>query len=173
LTKSERRPPRLLRNLPARPGAQVLSTDRARWSLSASTNPNLMRLAVDGNLSTRWHSLQRPEEFFQLDLGRETAINGIILDDSGQYSRDWPRGFRVDVSRDGLSWSTVAQNPAYLLPLSEFLRPRGHKVDIAFAATTARHVRVVLTASDADYRWSVNEINVTVPTPTESSALAR
>lgn len=163
LTRSEWQPPRLVRSLPARTGAMVLSSDRAQWTLSASTNPNLMRFAVDGDLSTRWYSLQRPAQFFQVDLGQETLLNGLVLDVSSRHALNSPRGYRVDASRDGQTWENVAENPAYLLPLTEALRPKHYKVDIPFPAITTRHVRIVQTGTDVDYRWSISELNFTAP----------
>jgi len=166
LTRSDWRSPRLIRSLAARAGAEILSEDREEWNLRASTNPDLMRLAVDGDMSTRWHSLQQPGQFFQADLGEETVLNGVALDISGEHFRNWPRGYRVDVSMDGETWTTVAENPDHrLLPLTESLRPKLHmKVDIPFPAVAARHIRIEQTGTDVDYRWSISEINVTGPT---------
>jgi len=163
LTRSEWRPPRLIRSLPARPDAELLRSHRPEWTLTASTNADLMPFAVDGDLSTRWYSLQRAGQFFQLDLGRETVVNGVVLDVSHEHPRDAPRGYRVDVSGDGQTWSSVAENPAYVLPLTEFMRPKRYRVDIAFPAVAARHVKIVQTGDDSDHRWSISEIDVTVP----------
>lgn len=163
LTRSDWRPPRLLRSVPRRAGAETLRCDRGQWALKASTNPDLLGSAVDGDLATRWYSLQQPGQFFEVDLGEEAVLNGVVLDVSGQYLQNAPRGYRVQVSRDGETWSTVAENPDYRPPLTEFLRPRGYEADIAFPAVAARHVRIVQTGRDDDYRWSVSEIHVTTP----------
>lgn len=169
LTRSDWSPPRLIRELPPRAGAEISSERRTEWGLTASTNPELMNRAVDGDLSTRWYSLQRPGEFFQLDLGREHVVNGVIIDVSRAHRWAAPRGYRVEISRDAETWSIVAEDPDYLLPLTETLRPRRYRIDIPFADAAARYLRVTQTGTDDDYRWSISEIYVTTPASTEPS----
>jgi hypothetical protein len=165
LTRSEWRSPRVIRRVPTRAGVELPAPDRTAWALSASPYPDMARYAADGDLSTWWHTdAQQAGNFLQLDLGRETLLNGVVLGVPGNQLRDTPRGYRVDASTDGHNWSTVAEDSAYQLPLTEFLRPqRLRRVDIPFPAVVARHIRIVQTGSDPLYWWSVSEINVTSP----------
>jgi len=167
LTGSEWRSPQLIRSRGwSRAGTAIVSSGRAEWRLTAQPNPDLAGLAIDGDLSTRWHgNAQAPGDRLQLDLGRSVLLNGILLE-LGGHEGDYPRGYRVELSADGQTWSTVASDPDYRLPITELLRPARQMADIRFPATEARHVRIVQTGSDRIYWWSVNELQVTAPTGT-------
>lgn len=161
LTRSDWASPELVRDVPERAGATLVPSDRTAWRLAAQPHPELAGLAVDGNLRTRWHSEpQRPGDFFQVDLGQPTRVDGILLDHS-LYRRDYPRGYRIDVSLDGVAWSTVSEAPEFLPPLTQFLRPRSLRLDLPFSPTRTRYLRIVQTGSDDVYWWSITEINVT------------
>lgn len=160
LTRSDWESPRLVRRVPERSGAKVM-THRDRWLVTAEPHPELAGLAVDGDLGTRWHTEpERPGDFYQIDLGEPTRVDGILLDHR-RYRRDYPRGYRVEASLDGRAWSVVAEDPKFLPPLVQFLRPRSLRLDITFPPTRARYLRIVQTGSHDRFWWSITEINVT------------
>ena len=68
--------------------------------------------ALDGDLRTRWtpeHPQQQGDAFL-LDLGEEVRVDYVqVL--SGEFSSDYPRGLRIDVSREGKQWEPVPVRP--------------------------------------------------------------
>ena len=104
------------------------------------------------------------------ELGASHAIEVIAAGPDRTVLRFEVGDFRLlPVTVDGQAWSTVAEDPAYQVPLTQFLRPRGlRKLDIPFPLVTARHIRIVQTGRDFAYGWSINEINVTTPTGTDT-----
>src|SRR5262249_20725986 len=75
--------------------------------------PNL----IDRDASTGWTTGggQEPGQWVAVDLGSEMDVARVDL-----LALDWtemPAGFRVDVSRDGERWDTVANVPQYWGPL--------------------------------------------------------
>lgn len=165
LTDSDWRAPQLIHSQGwSRGDTTVRDAAGSDWTIAASPNPDLAALAVDGDLATRWHSnAQTPGDRLELDLGRPMRLNGLLLD-LASHEGDYPRGYRVELSRDGQTWSTATQKPDYRLPITELLRPTHQTVDIRFPAAEARYLRIVQTSSDRVYWWSVNELHVTTPT---------
>lgn len=163
LTRSRWQQPRLVRQWPSRARVDAVGADRSTWQLDTNAHPEIAHLAVDEDLTTRWHTdRQQPGDYFQIDLGALQRIDGVVLE-VGTHKLDYPRGYRVDVSSDGTTWAVVAENPSNRPSLAEVLRPRTQKVEIGFAETVARHVRIVQTGSDDIYYWSINDLVVTGP----------
>ena len=120
-------------------------------------------LAADGDPETRWKTgLQTVGMGFEVDLGRTHEIVGITMG-LGRFVRDYPFGFRVEVSRDGDAWQTVAQESDFLLPITERLRPLDMRVPARFDAVDARFVRVVISEPRRDHVWSITEFDVLTP----------
>ncbi|WP_214630716.1 discoidin domain-containing protein [Paenibacillus agaridevorans] len=132
------------------------SLERSGWTLSASSSgsgasPGNVR---DGNAGTVWNTgaAQAPGQWFQIDLGAKITFNQIVLDNaknSGQ-EQDYPRGFTVQVSQNGSSWTTVATGQG--------LRKA---TPINFPAVGARYIRINQTGSAGNW-WSIGELNVSL-----------
>jgi alpha-galactosidase len=115
--------------------------------------------AVDGDISTIWHSQFSPSHdplpiSFTVDLGTARQVTGLTY----QCRLDGDRtgditGYRVETSTDGTAWTTAVQSGTW---------PDDRITHSAqFAATTARYVR--LTATDAVNGYaSAAEIGVAV-----------
>ena len=96
----------------------------AGLSVSASHNnltqgeDNLLQ-AIDPNPYTRWSSRapQQPGMWFQIDLGEVRPVSQLRLNNDPSPG-DYPRGYRVRVSSDGQSWSSVAEKPLNDGPLA-------------------------------------------------------
>ncbi len=131
--------------------ADVLS--RSGWVASASVGGSAGN-AIDGDITTRWSTgtAQTNGQWFQADMGSWAAptFTNIVLD-AATSSGDYPRGYQVNVSSDGVNWgSPVASGTASSSPTS-----------ISFAAQTARYIRVTQTLSAAgSLYWSIHEFNV-------------
>lgn len=68
-----------------------------------------------GDGSTRWSTgtAQANGQWLQADLGAVVAFNQIQLDSGESYANDYPRGYAVQVSKDGLNWTQVATGQGF------------------------------------------------------------
>lgn len=120
------------------------------WTASASSTEagGSAAGAVDGNLGTRWSSgvAQANGQYYQVDLGSNQTFNRILLD-TGASTSDYPRGYQIQVSTDGTSWTTVASGSGSAAIVTDF------------APQTARYVKVVQTGTSTSW-WSIAELNL-------------
>lgn len=123
--------------------------DRAGWTATASHNQWNAGRALDGNASTRWDTVSNQVygQYFQLDMQTPQTFTKLVLDASGS-SGDYPRGYSVYVSDDGVEWGQ---------PVASGI---GNPVtSITFPAQSARFIRIVQTGSVSRY-WSIHEAYV-------------
>jgi endo-1,3(4)-beta-glucanase len=125
--------------------------DSNGWVLSASSSVSDAPLAIDGSDATRWtaRTSQKPGQVFQIDLQRIESFDGIQLD-TRSNPNDYPRGYRVLVSDDGVLWRDPAASGAGDGPVT----------GIRFPMQKVRHLRIEQTGSDATHWWSIHEIFV-------------
>ncbi|MFI5167101.1 MAG: discoidin domain-containing protein [Thermoanaerobaculales bacterium] len=139
-------------------GKPPLPIDASEIQATANVNAKEARLAIDGKLSTRWHTdAQHAGDYFQLDFGAIRHVRGVSLL-LGEFPWDYPRGYRVEASLDGEQWSRIAERGTANLPVRSFLTPTRLGVDITFPATTCRYLRVTNLGSDPSVYWSIAEI---------------
>jgi hypothetical protein len=69
--------------------------------------------------------------------------------DSGNWPGDYARGYNVEVSSDGSTFTTVASGTGTSLPET-----------VTFSAQTAQYIRVVLTAPSPSSWWSIDQFTV-------------
>src|SRR5690606_10281239 len=85
--------------------------DRTGWTASASSTAagDSIGGALDGSLTTRWSTgaSQTNGQYYSVDMGRTQTFNRLLLE-TGSFASDYPRGYQIQVSNDGTSWSTVA-----------------------------------------------------------------
>ena len=135
--------------------------DRSNWVVTASQSRRGegANSAIDANSETRWSTgaMQASGMYFQIDLGSVEDIDSIVLD-SGPEATDYPRGYEVLVSDDGVNFSrTIASGT-----------PAGRTTTINFPAVATRYLRIVQTGSDVSRWWSIYEINVSSAEDTTS-----
>jgi len=120
--------------------------------MSASSSPaGVAANAVDDDATTRWTSGtgQTPGQYLQVDLGASRTVRRVVLD-TGADMADYPRGYALYRSTDGLSFdpTPVATGGA-----------SGQLTTIDIAPTEARALRVVQTGSAPQW-WSVADLRV-------------
>ncbi|MDQ0289985.1 ThuA domain-containing protein [Oligosphaera ethanolica] len=137
----------------------------ASMKLKASHGTNSLKNALDSNRATRWTSgtHQKGDEWLEIDLGYETAIESIFLD-AGDTGQDYPTEFRVFAS---------------LLPEGDWGQPvasgKGTEKQLTIKPTNAygRYIRIEQTAQ-RNYFWSITRLQVNgVPEFAASSNLDR
>ena len=104
--------------------------------------------AVDGDASTRYSTgtAQAPGQYLQVDFGRAIRARQIVFD-TGVSTGDYPRGYTVTTSTDGVNWSTAVASGA----------GSGQFTTVALSGMPARYVWVALTATSGSW-WSVADV---------------
>ena len=139
----------------------------SRWSwtptASVSASGDSPANAIDGDITTRWSSgtPQTNGMWFQVDLGIVSTFRGLILD-AATSSSDYPRGYQVNVSSNGVNWGSPVATGAGSSAVTTIL----------FGNQTARYVRVTQTGSASGLWWSIHELNVLGTVPSAPSGLA-
>jgi O-glycosyl hydrolase len=128
------------------------SVSKAGWVASATNTHDAYSpaQAIDGNPRTRWMSGtdQASGQSFTIDLGVTRTFDQISLNQI-EFPNDSPGSYTVQTSTNGSTWSgTVSTGSG----TSSF-------TNISFATTTARYVRINLTAGAAKW-WSIGEVSV-------------
>ncbi len=133
---------------------------RTGWKASASSTASgtfgglsqAPASAIDATVKSRW-STGRPQtagQSFTLDMAAPRTFSSLSLN-AGSSSNDFPRGFQVYVSKDGVNWGSAIAAGAGSTPL----------LTVSFAQQTARYLKIVQTGSSNTWWWSIADLNVT------------
>ena len=77
------------------------------------------------------------------------------------YLADFPRRLVVELSEDGVSWSTVWEDDTALMTYVAALEmPRTVPLRIPLGNRRAQHVRMRQTGADRTYYWTIAELKV-------------
>lgn len=124
------------------------------WTATASHNSADALLTLDGNPDTAWDSgaSQQPGMWFAVDLGETRVVNRVRVISPG---RGYPLGYKVKLSENGQTWRLVAEVPQ-----------NWRNIDISFAATRVRHIRVEQTGTPTyPVTWKISDIAVATVSP--------
>ncbi len=112
---------------------------------------------ADGNVGSMWTAPFQVEGLaLVLDLGETRAVAGATVS-LGPHIVAYPR-MAVDISNDGSTWTTASEGAALGSAITDIMRsPRDRRITVPFDVTTARYVRLRLTAN-AHAPWSVAEV---------------
>ena len=139
-------------------GAGTL-VDPTTVSVSGNVHPELAPLASDDDAATTWSTTdpQRRGDEVTVDLGSRTRIRDVVLDagpssygffSDGSASDAAPASYRLEVSRDSHTWTTV-----------RIARGTGQLTTLKVPHDPIRYVRTTLTA-DAAQPWTIAEVRV-------------
>ena len=128
-----------------------MALDRTGWVLSASNNTAALSKAIDGNIATSWNTygIQTPGQWFQVDMGSARAFSQIVME-QGASQNDYPRSFQIQISNDGVNWSTSIFTGEGTIPATI----------CSFPQKLARYIRITQTGSAPSSYWSLFEFNV-------------
>jgi hypothetical protein len=90
--------------------------------------------------------------WFQVELPEATTINGLRLDAAGS-NRDYPRGYKVELSDDGLTWGPPVASGRGTHAMTEIL----------FAPARAKFIRITQTGTVDGLYWSIHELSIYTP----------
>jgi glucosylceramidase len=104
--------------------------------------------AADGDASTRYTTGagQAPGQYLQVDFGRAVAARQVVFD-TGVSTGDYPRGYTVTTSTDGVNWSTAVASAA----------GTGQFTTVPLTGAPVRYVRITLTAASGSW-FSVADV---------------
>ncbi len=138
--------------------------NRTDWKLTASHHGDACRLAIDGNLDSRYTTgaEQVPGQWFQIELPQETLVSGIELD-ATKSPKDYPRGYKVELSNDGKSWGAPVATG----------KGEGPVTDIEFTPARAKFIRITQTGSVHGLFWSIHELQVFTPPEQKLASASR
>jgi hypothetical protein len=120
------------------------------WTASSNTSSGAADApahAIDGNLSTRFSSDadQASGMYFQINMGSAQTFNQIEMN-SGGSAGDYARGYNVEISSNGTTFTSVATGTGTSSPET-----------VTFSPQTGQYIRVVLTAGVTTNWWSIAE----------------
>ncbi|WP_439677865.1 discoidin domain-containing protein [Embleya sp. MST-111070] len=125
----------------------LLSRGKPATASSTESSSYGAAKAVDGKSDTRWASKEGSgAQWLSVDLGSDVPISRVRLSWEDAYAK----GYRIEVSPDGASWTKVYSTSA----------GDGGTDDIGSLATHGRHVRVYASTRGTDYGYSLWEFEV-------------
>ncbi|MFF2371675.1 discoidin domain-containing protein [Agromyces sp. NPDC058110] len=106
-------------------------------------------LAVDGDASTRWSSGQGQTagQNLTVDFGTAKTFSRVAVDSGGNLG-DYARGWSLEASTDGTTWTMLASGAG-----------TGQLTEVDVPGTTARYLRVASTG-DAGNWWSISDVRL-------------
>ena len=126
---------------------------------------------LDRDAATLWSTGTGQEggEWVVVDLGAVEPVT-LIRWLPGWF-QEMPVGLRVETSLDGQSWTPridvpVYQGPIYWSASHPIARVRAGRVELRFAPTPARLVRITQTGRDPRFAWTIRELFVYTTTGT-------
>lgn len=124
--------------------------DEHGMTATASAAPADAANAIDDDATTRWTTAtsQQPGQYLSLDLGRARTVRRLVLD-TGADVNDFPAGYALSTSADGVHWSEPVASGGGL----------GQLTVIDLPATDSRYLRVTQTSTAAQW-WTVADLRV-------------
>ena len=119
--------------------------------VTASANSGEAGRAIDGSAESRYttNKFMEPGMWFQIELDKETPITGLVLDTSTS-ANDYPRGYEVEVSKDGKEWSQpIAKGDG-----------KNAITEISVNPTPAKFIKITQLGSAPGNFWSIHELRV-------------
>jgi F5/8 type C domain len=130
--------------------------------IRASTAQDRVNRMTDGDLITRWDTAgpQDPTNVVTIDLGAPKQVEGVETLIGG-YLADFPRLLAIDLSEDGVSWSTAWEGETALMTYVAALEmPRTVPLRIPLANRRAQYIRMRQTGADRTWYWTIAELKV-------------
>jgi hypothetical protein len=102
--------------------------------------------AVDGSTTSRWASSWSDNQWLRVDLGAAKPVARMVI----RWEAAYATAYRIEVSPDGTAWTQVAAVTG----------GDGDVDNVAFAATSARYVRLTGQTRATSYGFSVYEVDL-------------
>ncbi|RXZ81941.1 hypothetical protein EBB07_13135 [Paenibacillaceae bacterium] len=134
------------------PWMATMPIQKSGWTATASSTEagGAPANALDLNTGTRWSSgaPQAPGQYFQVNMGAKRVFDQVSFETGPNDRWDYPRGYQVQISNNGIDWTTVASGQGF-----------GWKQAIVVGPQYAQYIRLVQTGTAMEW-WSIAEFNV-------------
>ncbi|KAM5145444.1 coagulation factor VIII [Mantella aurantiaca] len=84
-----------------------LSASSSLYSVFSSWAPNLARLNLQGRINAWRPQADTPGEWFQVDLGRDMKVTGVMIQGARSFTAMYITEFFLSFSSDGVTWTDV------------------------------------------------------------------
>lgn len=129
-----------------------VAVSHSGWTATASSTAPGSSTAggIDGVGGGSWASgaAMAGGEWYRIDMGANRTVAMVIVQTPSGNRWDYPRGFTVEASTNGTTWTTLASGIAY-----------GWKRPISVTPTTARYLRITQTGVAPQW-WTIDEVTV-------------
>ncbi|MBN2143785.1 MAG: discoidin domain-containing protein, partial [Candidatus Aureabacteria bacterium] len=131
------------------------------WRIFSNINPEKVCHAIDGDMGTSWNVPHVPgiHAWIELNFNRTHMVAGFSLK-QGKNGLNYPEGYKVEISKNGVEWHDVANQDTTLIPIRDFLKPAQLSVTVNFQPVSCQWLRITNTGSDPDRIWSVSELEI-------------
>lgn len=123
---------------------------KENWKLSSSHGSKDLDGCVDGDLGTRWTTGKSMTNgmWLQVELPAATLVSGLKLN-AGSSRNDYPRGYSVELSEDGVNWKSKVKKG----------KGGNAMTEIKFEEDTAKFVKITQTGEHKLF-WSIHDLEV-------------
>lgn len=129
-----------------------VAVSKTGWSATASSTAGGTTTGggFDGANASNWSSGQAMAggEWYRIDMGTNRTVAMVTVQTPSGSTWDYPRGYTLEVSTNGSTWTTVGTGIAY-----------GWKRPISVAPTTARYIRITQTGTAPQW-WTIDDVTV-------------
>lgn len=143
---------------------QLQAIPYAAMTVEASHAPDRLTLLADGDPGTRWLTgvRQTGGEWITLRFSESRRLGRVRFEVAPRSSGDYARRLRIEVSRDGETFDSVAWEDAVLPGLmGGIARSSGAVfIDIDLPALPVRAIRLVQLGETRVWYWSVDELSL-------------
>ncbi|WP_199882080.1 discoidin domain-containing protein [Streptomyces sp. CB03911] len=124
-------------------GASASASSAEWWNPFVSFAPGR---AVDGDPGTRWASEWSDDQWLRIDLGSSQLVRRVTLD----WERAYGKAYRVELSADGVNWTTAWSTDA----------GDGGLDTVRFPGAPARYLRVHGLQRGTQWGYSLREVGI-------------
>lgn len=126
--------------------------NRSSWKLTSSNHSEHLGNAIDDDPASRWDTgaFQTPGQWLTIELPEAVQAMSLELNTRGS-DQDFPRGYLVEVSGDGISWGESVATGYGQGPLTS--------IELNSNALV-RFIRITQTGSSADKFWSIHDLQL-------------
>ncbi|MEA3347050.1 MAG: discoidin domain-containing protein, partial [Candidatus Auribacterota bacterium] len=130
------------------------------WKVIASSHEDdfISAMAVDGNLSTRWSSKFKDNQWWMVDFGSLQRVGKVTLN----WETAYPKSYRILVSKDTDAWEEVYSTES----------SQGGTETIRFSPCNARYVKIECLKRATKWGNSLFEVEFNAPDPIKVDAKA-
>lgn len=101
---------------------------------------------MDGSASSRWWARSTSTQWLQVDLGNSYNLNRVVIN----WYSDYARAYRVQVSGNGTTWTTV----------KDVTNGRGGREEQSLTSTSARFVRIECRTANGSNGFAITELEI-------------